>query len=144
MKQPWTQLYVHLVWATWDRIPLLTKDLIQPVYACLMEECQKLNCESIAVCGTDDHVHVLARFPTTVTIADLAKQLKGSSSHLVTHRLTSKEPFKWQGVYGAFTLSKADVPIVREYVKNQLEHHQRQDLRPDLERIFIEDENRGG
>jgi REP element-mobilizing transposase RayT len=139
MKRPWTKLYVHLVWATWDRVPLLVPELIQRVYACLFDECEKLSCEAIAVDGTDDHIHVLARFPTTVTIAGIAKQLKGSSSHLVTHRIPGNATFKWQGGYGAFTVSRHDVPVVEAYVKNQLSHHNRADLREELERIWIED-----
>jgi hypothetical protein len=31
--------------------------------------------------------------------------------------------FKWQGAYGAFTLRKAEVPQVREYIRNQADHH---------------------
>ena len=27
MREPYTQLYVHLVWSTWDRQPLLTPEL---------------------------------------------------------------------------------------------------------------------
>lgn len=139
MRRPWTQLYVHLVWATWDRAPLLVPALVQPVYACIMEECGKLEAEAIAVGGTDDHVHVLARFPTTLAIAELAKQIKGSSSHLATHRLAFGQPFKWQGAYGAFTISKLEAPAVREYILNQLGHHERGDLLDHLERIWLED-----
>jgi REP element-mobilizing transposase RayT len=126
------------VWATWDRLPLLTPGLLGPVYACILEECGKLDCECVAVGGTDDHIHVVMRIPTTVTIAALAKQLKGSTSHLVTHRIPSGEPFKWQGGYGAFTVSKNELPRIVAYVKGQVGHHQREDLVEELERVWIE------
>ena len=123
MREPWTELYLHLVWATWDRLPLIKAPLVQPVYACIQEECRKLKCESIAIGGIEDHVHLLARVHPTVCASDLVKQVKGSSSHLVTHRLPSGEPFKWQGAYGAFSVSKSDVLTIRRYILNQEQHH---------------------
>ncbi|HEX5726214.1 MAG TPA: IS200/IS605 family transposase [Longimicrobiaceae bacterium] len=121
MREPWTQLFVHLVWSTWDRAPFLTAQIQPLVYDCLQGECSRLGADVIAIGGIEDHVHLLARIPTTVSIAGLVKQLKGSSSHLVSHRLG--ETFKWQGGYGAFTVSKSNVPRVRSYVLRQEEHH---------------------
>ena len=82
-----------------------------------------------------DHVHVLVRFPTTVSIADLVRRIKGASSHLVTHVLRSPEPFKWQGGYGVFSVSRRHVPVVRDYVLNQEQHHRDGTLQDAFERI---------
>jgi len=123
VREPYTQLYVHLVWSTWDRLPILTGDLVRPVYACIKAECDKLKAQLIAIGGMSDHVHVLVRLPTTVAIATLVKQLKGSSSHLVNHELSVEGTFRWQEAYGAFTVSKSVGPTVRAYIRNQAEHH---------------------
>ncbi len=139
MREPYTQLYLHLVWATWDRLPLLIPELQAPVYGCIQVECHSLKAEVIALGGVVDHVHLLVRFPTTISVADLVKQVKGSSSHLVTHRLPVPEGFKWQGAYGAFTLSKAEVPRIRDYILNQEQHHAEATLDAELETCFIED-----
>jgi putative transposase len=133
VREPFTQLYVHLVWATWDRLPLLDEEFRAPVYACLQAECRELKVEIVAMGGVEDHVHLLVRLPTTVTIAQLVKQLKGSSSHLVTHRLPKPDGFKWQGGYGAFTVSKADVPRVQDYILNQEQHHREGRLDAEVE-----------
>jgi putative transposase len=77
--------------------------------------------EVVAFNGVTDHVHLLVRIPTTVSVADLVKQVKGSSSHMLGKRL--RVPFKWQGGYGAFSLSTSHVPRIREYVLNQEQHH---------------------
>src|ERR1051326_6973411 len=97
MREPWTELFIHLVWATWDRLPLIRPEFKQGVYACITEDCQKLNCEMVAIGGMEDHIHVLVRFHPAISVSDLVKQLKGNSSHLITHRLPNGEPFKWQG-----------------------------------------------
>ena len=123
MREPYTQLYVHIVWATWDRLPLLFGEREAMVYACIQAECAELGAEMIAIGGKEDHVHVLARIPATLSVAALVKQIKGSSSHLVNHTGAPGDVFKWQGAYGAFTVSKAAVPKVLDYVVRQKEHH---------------------
>jgi putative transposase len=85
----------------------------------------------IAIGGIDDHVHLLVAMPATLAPADLVKQVKGASSHLVNH---GREPFfRWQGGYGAFSVSKHHVPRIRDYVLRQEEHHRFNRLTPELE-----------
>lgn len=133
MGRPYTQLYVHLVWATWDRLPLLTP-LVQPIiYGCIQEQLGKRRCAVIAIGGIEDHVHVLTQLPSTAALADVVKHAKGASSNLMTQEVARGEFFKWQGYYGAFSLSKAQVPRVRDYVLDQEEHHRLGRLSEDLE-----------
>ncbi|HEX8906770.1 MAG TPA: IS200/IS605 family transposase [Longimicrobiaceae bacterium] len=122
MREPFTQLYIHLVWATWDRLPLLSSELLEVVDRAVRHECVELNVEVEAFGGVADHVHLLVRIPARVSVADLVKQVKGATSHLINQRL--KVPFKWQGGYGAFSVSKAVLPRVRDYVLNQQQHHE--------------------
>jgi putative transposase len=131
VRKPFTKLYLHLVWSTSDRAPLLTTVLLEAVDKCIRGECTKLGVEVLAFGGVADHVHLLVRFPTTVSIADLVKQVKGSSSHLASQRL--KVPFKWQGRYGAFTVSPSHVPRIHDYVLNQERHHADESIHPMLE-----------
>ena len=37
MRQPYTQLYLHLVWATWDRVPLIEPAVRQAVHGCIQK-----------------------------------------------------------------------------------------------------------
>jgi len=66
----------------------------------------------------------------------LVKEIKGSTSHLVTHEITSGEFFKWQGAYRAFTIRKSDVPIVQNCIQNQKQHHEEGNLTPEWEFLF--------
>jgi putative transposase len=116
------------VWATWDRLPLITPEIGSRLHAAIAAKCRELNAEPLTIGGVDDHVHLLVRLPTTLAIATLAKQVKGSSSHLITHEVTPGEFFKWQGAYGAFTLSKDQVEATNAYIQRQKEHHDMGDL----------------
>jgi REP element-mobilizing transposase RayT len=73
--------------------------------------------------GTEDHAHVLVRLHPMVAVAELAKGMKGSSSHLITHEVDPHVGFKWQGSYGAFSVSPDDVPRVCAYIERQKQHH---------------------
>ena len=140
MRAPYTQLYLHLVWATWDRLPLITDEIEPRLYAAIAQKCRQLKCVPLAIGGVADHVHLLVRLHTTVAVATLAKEVKGSSSHLVTHEIRPGEFFKWQGAYGAFTLRKEDVPVVQAYIERQKEHHAVGDLWDEWEQTMIRDE----
>ena len=136
MREPFTQLYVHLVWSTWDRQPFITSEIQPRIFAALADKCRGLKCEPLAIGGISDHVHLLCRFHPSISIFDLVKELKGSTSHLVTHEIARSASFKWQGAYGAFTIRKSEIPQVKDYSLNQEQHH----FQNDLDRIFEQDQ----
>src|SRR6188472_782208 len=71
MRQPFLQLYVHFVWATWDRLPLITPQAEARIYNCIAAKCHELKCDPIAIGGIEDHVHLLVRLAPTVAPATL-------------------------------------------------------------------------
>ncbi len=131
MRQTHSRLYAHLVWATWDRAPLLTAEVRPRVFRVLQHQASQLGAEVLAIGGVDDHVHVLVRFPPKLAIALLVGRMKGASSHFVAQILGI--PFRWQGSYGAFSVSTSALPRVREYVLNQEQHHRDRTAHPMME-----------
>ena len=117
-------LYAHLVWATWDREPWLTPDLEPTVIACIGDQCQRLGAEIVALEAVPDHVHLLVKLPTRISVAVLVKQVKGASTHLLNATRSDDEAkYLWQGSYGAYSVSRSDLPRVQRYVMCQKEHH---------------------
>jgi len=109
------------------------------IQAAIAAKCRELGTEPLAIGGLSDHVHLLVRFPTSLALAKLIQEVKGASSHLVTHKLKPGEFFKWQGGYGAFTVSKEAVPRVAAYVRDQKKHHTERTLQAVLERTESEE-----
>ncbi|HZY44868.1 MAG TPA: transposase [Anaerolineae bacterium] len=99
----------------------------------------RIKSDMITIGGIEDHVHLLVRFPTTLAIATLLKEVKGTSSHLVTHEIAPTEFFKWQGAYGAFTVHKDGVERVAYYINHQKQHHSDKSLIDDWEKCEIEE-----
>ncbi len=135
MRDSFTLLYVHIVWATWDRLPLLTDAVKDLAYACIQRECREQKATVIALGGVEDHVHLLLRIPATEGIAALVKRVKGVSSRIIGQAIPSETPFKWQGSYGAFSVSPWDVSKIRGYIACQQEHHRNRTTKPALEHI---------
>jgi REP element-mobilizing transposase RayT len=104
------------------------------VYAVLAHKCNEKECHPIAIGGTEDHVHVLVEVDPKVSPANLVQELKGISSHLMTHKVRPGEPFKWQAGYGAFSVSKRHVPQIKAYIENQERHHREGTVFEELER----------
>jgi len=133
MRENFTQLYVHLVWATWDRSPLITTDIREQLYNVIAYECSQMKCHLYAIGGIEDHIHLLTGFPSTLNISNLVKQIKGSSSHCVSNHIKPSTFFKWQGSYAAFTVGQSDLDHLITYIQNQIEHHRQKTSIPDWE-----------
>ncbi|HEY9648902.1 MAG TPA: IS200/IS605 family transposase [Chroococcidiopsis sp.] len=121
---PFCHLYYHFVWATYNRLPLITPEREVSLYSFIRLKTKELGGSIHAVGGVADHVHVIAEVPASLAIAAYIKQLKGSSSRYlnVTHPMPDAK-FKWQHEYGAFSLSKRNLTIAIAYVESQPQHH---------------------
>ena len=124
---------IHFVWATWDRQPLITDDIERDLWRYIEAACNDDQCEVPAVGGMPDHVHLLALLSNTITLADLVKHIKGGSSLFVSDKLKPGAWFKWQGSYGAFSVSRPQIDKVVQYVRSQKQHHAEGTLWPNAE-----------
>ena len=85
-------------------------------------KCDELGAQVVAIGGVEDHVHLLVRLPAILSVSDPVKHAKGASSHLVTHGLGPGQVFKWQGAYGAVSVSPHEVGQVSNYIARQKVH----------------------
>lgn len=71
MPQSLSAVYIHLVFSSKDRRPLL-RDLAlrTSLHAYLGEISKRLDCPSILAGGVEDHVHLLIRLGRTMTQAE--------------------------------------------------------------------------
>ena len=124
---------VHFVWATWDRQELITEAIERRLYKDMEAVCDDDHCRVLALGGMPNHVHLLVLLSNTVTMADFMRHVKGGSSRFVSEVLTPGEWFAWQGSYGAFSVSRTDIPKVIAYIQNQKHHHAEGTLYPNAE-----------
>jgi REP element-mobilizing transposase RayT len=121
MSQRRQETFIHLVWSTWDRAPMLGVEARQLVWGTIARTAWDLGCTWVGVGGIEDHVHVLCAIPTTLPVAELAHRLKGVSARATN--LRAPNSLRWQGGYGAFSVSPHEVSTVEAYIRNQELHH---------------------
>ena len=133
MRRNKLDICLHCVWATWDRLPLVTEEIEREVHRCLEQACQDEKCEVLAVGGMPDHVHLLLAIHNTVTVADLMNHVKGGSSRFVSEKLRHGQWFMWQANYGCFSISRSHRRRLIDYIQNQKQHHAEGNLWPAAE-----------
>jgi REP-associated tyrosine transposase len=123
-----TELFVHAFWATWTRQQSIAPALEMRLHGAIRRKCLELKCTPVAVGGTEDHVHLVARLHPTVPVCRLVGEAKGISSFLMNRQIAPDGRFRWQDCYGAVTVNPDDLDRVARYVLNQRDHHLRQQL----------------
>ena len=118
------RLWVHTVWATKKRLPLMQSkskriDLFKHIKSYAKEKKIYLD----FVNGEVDHVHCLISMACDQNIAQIMKLLKGESSHYANETKLFAPNFDWADDYYAVSVSQSQVEKVRTYIKNQEEHH---------------------
>jgi REP element-mobilizing transposase RayT len=135
------RLYYHLVWATKERLPLITTDIEPHLYGYIIGKAHALGCITHALGGIEDHIHNVVSIPPKISVAEFVKNIKGSSAHYVNHggfKYPSK--FVWQRGYGVFSFGAKQLERAVEYVKNQKQHHRDGTIISYLEQAHEEDD----
>jgi REP element-mobilizing transposase RayT len=123
MPHSYSKIWIHAIWATKHREPLILPDVEEKIYQIMKDEIKSLKCSLRSLNGMPDHVHILFRIHPQQSIADVIKQIKGSSSHRINQINLTHKRFAWQTGYGAFSVSESLVERVNKYIKNQKQHH---------------------
>jgi REP element-mobilizing transposase RayT len=123
----WVRVYVHLVFCTKNREPLLLssdlrKNMFQHIKTNTAEKDIWLDCVS----GWQEHAHCLFSLGKEQTISNVAKLIKGESSFWINHNNLIENKFVWQDDYWAVGVSESHVQAVRRYIHNQEKHHTKQ------------------
>ncbi|MBV6442578.1 MAG: IS200/IS605 family transposase [Haliscomenobacteraceae bacterium CHB4] len=123
MSHSKNKVWIHGVFSTKYRNPLITKDVKQTIYEGLHLQLKKTGCYLETIGGIEDHVHLLFLLNRNKTLAQVFQQIKGASSYDFNHGELCIDSFYWQKGYGAFSVSESKIPSIIRYIQNQEEHH---------------------
>ncbi len=138
MTRSKSEICLHFNTATYRRLPLITADFEADLYAVMTDQAIHLGCQTLAIGGTPDHIHLVLKMPCKRAPSDLMQHIKGASSAWARRTLRpaaplSAESFGWQDNFAAFSLSRSHLRLAVAYVENQKRHHAVGDLRPEWE-----------
>ena len=134
MASTFLSLHYHVVFSTKDRRPLLRAEWRAELHDYLGGTVNGLEGISEIVGGIADHVHLLFGLKATHCLSDFMRELKKASSKWIGER--HDREFAWQDGYAAFTVSASARERVRDYIRNQEQHHAKRDYVEELKELL--------
>jgi putative transposase len=124
------RIYVHAVFATKNREPLILQPEPPRLHAYLVGVLAELGCPSLATGGVEDHVHILHALGRTHSVAWVMEKLKSNSSRWMKEQ--GAEDFWWQPGYAAFSVGPSELERVRGYIHRRREHYRQHSFEHEL------------
>lgn len=136
MSQSLAKVYLHIVFSTKGREPLVKEEFKKSMESYFVKVGSDLGSFTEAIFLNPDHLHWLCTLPRTITIADFLNKVKSNSSKIGKIEVSSR--FSWQNGYGAFSVSQSKVGVVKAYILNQKEHHQKITFQDEFRKFLAE------
>ena len=135
---PFIKIYIHLVWSTKNRYPFLkTKEIRQMLWQHIKQNAQDKGIFIDFINGYEDHCHCLISLTGDQSIQKIVQLIKGESSYWVNKQNLCPEKFEWQDEYFAVSVSESIIDKVREYIKNQEEHHSKKTFKQEYDEFVF-------
>ncbi|HKS28241.1 MAG TPA: IS200/IS605 family transposase [Pyrinomonadaceae bacterium] len=125
MAHTFSSLLTHIIFSTKGRTACIDIEFRSELFAYMGGLVREMKGKAFAINGTADHVHLLVSLPPTVSTSEAMRMLKANSSKWVHEKWSTHKLFGWQTGYGAFSVSRSNVPDVIKYINNQETHHQK-------------------
>ncbi|HSH95259.1 MAG TPA: IS200/IS605 family transposase, partial [Roseimicrobium sp.] len=133
--QSLANIVVHLVFSTKNRRAILRDEERSDVHAYITGVLKNHESPLIEINSVRDHIHILFSQSKNHAPAKIVEQVKTSSSGWIKERHACYSDFAWQSGYGEFSVSPTQVEAVRDYIRNQAEHHRVEEFQTEYRRF---------
>ena len=123
MGQSLTKIYVHIVFHVKNNKLLIREKEMDELYAYMGAIIKDYDSIPIVINGVGNHVHILCVQSKNIALAKLVERIKSGSSKWIKTKDEYYRSFKWQGGYGAFSVSQSIHDVTKRYIENQKAHH---------------------
>ena len=125
MPQSLARLYIHLIFSTKNRRPLITDPVRDGLHSYMATVLRGLGCMPVMINSVEDHAHLLIDLSRSVPVSQAVEDVKKSPSKWIKSQGPPFAGFTWQAGYGAFAVSETRRETVCAYIAGQREHHRR-------------------
>jgi len=119
MANTYSQISIQVVFAVKDRENIITRDFRNRLHEYITGIIAGNKQKPLAVNGWKDHVHAFFGMEPSVSISDIVRDIKASSSKWINEHRFVKGKFHWQDGFAAFSYSKSQRDDVIKYILNQ-------------------------
>jgi len=138
MGQSLVKNYLHIIFSTKYRQPLIIPQVESELHAYIGGTCKALDCPIIIVGGYVDHIHILCFLSKKITLMELVQKIKANSSKWMKTKHQSLLNFRWQNGYAAFSVNPADMERLVSYIRKQHAHHNKKKFQDEYRETLIE------
>ena len=132
MSQSISQVYIHIVFSTKNRQPIIDENIEVRLFEYIGGICKSFECNPIIVGGHRDHIHILCTLSKKVSQMKLIEEIKKRSSKWIKTLSSDYNGFYWQTGYGIFSINHTELDVATNYIKNQKERHRKINFQEEL------------
>jgi REP element-mobilizing transposase RayT len=137
MAGTYSQIYIQLVFAVGNKNFLIHSVFEEELYKYITGIITNKNQKLLAINGMPNHIHILIGMRPSCCLSDLVREIKKASNEFVNQKWPSKDKFKWQEGFGAFSYSHSALDNVIKYIQNQKQHHRRRSFKEEYKEFLL-------
>jgi REP element-mobilizing transposase RayT len=130
----YVKIWVHAVWGTKNRSTILTKDIRIELFQHIRDNAKTKYIDFVN--GYVEHVHCLLALNAVTSISKTIQLIKGEASYWANQNKLVTPKLEWADDYFAVSVSESMVDKVRDYIKNQEEHHRKESFHEEYEHFI--------
>jgi putative transposase len=120
---PYVKNWLHCVWSTKNRTHFLIGKMKYEVINHIRSNAKTKNIYIDYLNGHSEHIHCLLSLNPDQSLSKVMQLIKGEASYWINKKALTKFKFEWAEEYFGISVSESNLPKVREYIRNQEEHH---------------------
>ena len=132
----YVRIWLHCVWGTKDRTPFIAENNKKAIIDHIRENAIKKGIYIYFINGHKEHFHSIISLNKEQNIANVMHLIKGESSFWINKNDVTKTKFEWSDEYFAVSISETHINKVRDYIKNQEEHHRKKTWKEEYEEFM--------
>ena len=136
MPNSFSKLYIHHVSAVKYRQALILPEFEDRLYQYIIGIIKELNQTPIQVNGMPDHIHIAARLRPAMAPSVFVQKVKANSSRWINASGFLPQEFAWQVGGGTFSISESHIGAVKNYIRNQKEHHRKHSFKDEYVKLL--------
>lgn len=140
MANTYTKLNIHIVFHVKSTSICIKYEDLPIVFAYIGGIVRNVGGYPVTVGGIENHIHILATMPKTMSVSEFVQKIKANSSRWIKTLGNYYESFAWQEGYGAFCVSPSLLKKTIRYIETQEKHHHEESVRDEFKRFLIEND----
>ncbi|MDE6491000.1 MAG: IS200/IS605 family transposase [Muribaculaceae bacterium] len=133
------RLFYHIVFVTKHRTDSIPEAQERILFKYIHTVCIERGVNLIRINGTQCHIHMLVGMPSTICLSDFVRDIKRSTSMMMKRTPGFEQFIGWAREYSCDTVSFHHVDVIRQYIINQKQHHQTNNIIEELKSMFGND-----